>query len=95
MKTYIPKPIDTSDIELSKELLELTEKLAENTHDVWAVSRTSQGWRYGEKRDEKKKETPCLVQYDELPDSEIEYERNAALATLKLILYLGSRIEKA
>ena len=95
MKTYIPKPIDTSDIELSKELLELTEKLAENTHDVWAVGRMSQGWRCGEKRDDKKKETPCLVQYDELPESEKEYDRNTALETLKLILKLGYRIEKA
>jgi ryanodine receptor 2 len=33
---YIPNPIDTTDVELSKELLELTEKIAENVHEVWA-----------------------------------------------------------
>ncbi|MBQ8540103.1 MAG: Ryanodine receptor Ryr [Clostridia bacterium] len=91
---YEPKPIDTSDIILSDELLALTEKLAENTHDVWAVGRISQGWKYGEKRDDLKKETPCLVPYVELPESEKEYDRNTALETLKLIVKLGYSIEK-
>ena len=95
MKTYTPKPIDTSEIELSKELLELTEKLAENTHDVWAAGRIKQGWKYGEKRDDNKKETPCLVPYDELPESEKEYDRNTAIETLKLIIKLGYIIEKS
>ncbi len=39
MNNYTPKPIDTSDVELSPEILELTELLAKNTHDVWAVGR--------------------------------------------------------
>ena len=91
---YEPKPIDTSDIILSDELLALTEKLAENTHDVWVVGRISQGWKYGEKRDDLKKDTPCLVPYVELPESEKEYDRNTALETLKLIVKLGYSIEK-
>ena len=36
---YNPKPIDTSDIILPKELLTLTEMIAENVYDVWAVGR--------------------------------------------------------
>lgn len=91
---YEPKPIDTNDIVLSEELLALTEKLAENTHDVWALGRIGQGWKYGEKRDDVKKETPCLVPYNELPESEKEYDRNTALETLKLIVKLGYTIEK-
>lgn len=94
MKTYIPKPIDTSDIELSSELLELTEKLAQNTHDVWAASRINQGWKYGKQRNDKKKETPCLLPYDELPEKEKEYDRNTSIETLKLIVKLGYRIAK-
>lgn len=94
MEAYIPNPIDTSDVELSNELFELTEKLAENTHDVWAAQRIAQGWHYGEKRDDVKKETPCLVPYDKLPESEKEYDRNTALETLKMIIKLGYRIEK-
>lgn len=91
---YEPKPIDTSDVVLSDELLALTEKLAENTHDVWAVGRISQGWKYGEKRDDVKKETPCLVPYGELPESEKQYDRNIALETLKLIVKLGYTVMK-
>lgn len=91
---YTPKPADTSDVQLSEELLKLTEKLAENTHDVWAAGRIAQGWTYGEERNDALRQTPCLVAYDELPESEKEYDRNTALQTLKLIVKLGYKIEK-
>lgn len=94
MNNYNPKPINTSNIELSPELLALTEKIAENTHDVWAKSRIEQGWIYGPKRNDEQKTTPCLVPYSELPDSEKEYDRNTSLETLKLILSLGYKIVK-
>ena len=93
MKTYNPNPVDTADVVLSGELLALTEKLAENTHDVWAKNRIEQGWQYGETRDDEKKLHPCLVPYDELPESEKEYDRNTAIETLKLITKLGYSIE--
>lgn len=91
---YKPNPIDTNNIELPKELLELTEKIAENVHENWAVGRMSEGWTYGEKRYDEKKTTPCLVPYSELPDSEKEYDRNTAIQTLKLIVALGYKIDK-
>lgn len=89
---YKPNPIDTSDLVLSAELLELTEKIAENVHDVWAVGRLEQGWTYGKERNDELKTTPCLVPYSELPESEKEYDRNTALETLKLIIKLGYKI---
>ena len=49
---YKPNPIDTSAIELPKELLELTEKIAENVHENWSVGRIADGWIYGEERDD-------------------------------------------
>ena len=91
---YTPNPIDTTNIKLPEELLALTEKIAENVHENWSVGRISQGWTYGEKRDDIKKETPCLVPYSELPESEKEYDRNTALETLKLRVALGYKIEK-
>ena len=94
MKEYNPNPIDTSDIELSEELLELIEKLAENVHDVWAVGRINEGWTYGEKRDDSKKQSPCLVPYYDLPDSEKEYDRNTTITTIKAILALNYKIVK-
>lgn len=49
MSEYRPNPVDTSDVVLSEALVELTEKIARNTHDVWAVGRIREGWKYGEK----------------------------------------------
>ena len=94
MNEYIPRPIDTSEIVLSDDLIELTEKIAKNTHDVWAVGRIKEGWRYGAIRDDINKLSPCLVEYDELPESEKEYDRNTSIGTLKLIMKLGFKISK-
>lgn len=91
---YKPTPLDTKNIAIPEELVELTEKIAENVHDIWAVGRIKEGWTYGEKRDDTKKETPCLVPYSELPESEKEYDRNTALETIKLIIKLGYDIKK-
>ena len=44
---YIPKPIDTNNIVLSEDLISLTEKIAENVHEVWSVGRINEGWTYG------------------------------------------------
>ena len=91
---YQPKPIDTSDIELPDELNNLIEKLAENNHDIWALQRIQEGWTYGPKRDDSKKEHPELVPYDELPESEKDYDRNSALETIKAIMASGYGFKK-
>ena len=91
---YTPNPINTTNINLPAELKELTEKIAENVHDVWAAGRIASGWTYGEQRNDAEKKHPCLVPYSELSDSEKEYDRNTALETLKLIMALGYKIEK-
>jgi ryanodine receptor 2 len=91
---YVPRPIDTSGITLPAEVLELTERLAEHAHDVWARERLSQGWTYGPKRDDALRQHPCLVSYAELPESEKVHDRNAALQTLKAITALGYRLIK-
>jgi ryanodine receptor 2 len=79
---------------LPAEIRELTEQLAENTHETWASKRMGEGWRWGPRRDDTKKEHPCLVPYADLPESEKDYDRSAAIETLKVIVALGYRIEK-
>ncbi|MBE7044625.1 MAG: Ryanodine receptor Ryr [Ruminococcaceae bacterium] len=91
---YTPNPIKTDDMILSDEILALSELLAKNTHEVWAQGRISDGWRYGEKRDDREKLHPCLVAYEELSEAEKDYDRNTALETLKLIIKLGYTIER-
>ena len=91
---YQPQPIDTSKIELPKDLLPLVELIAKNVHEVWSKQRLAEGWSYGEVKDSIKKTTPCLVPYEELSEQEKDYDRNTALETIKLVLKLGYRIEK-
>src|SRR5580658_3790800 len=90
---YKPEPIDNSKIELSEPLKRLVEKLAANNHELWARGRMAEGWQYGPTRDEAAKLTPLLVAYDELPESEREYDRAMAVETLKSIQALGWTIQ--
>lgn len=94
-KNYVPQPMDTSDIQLPEELNVLIEQIAKNVHEVWAQSRIKQGWRYGNERSDALKQHPCLIPYEELPEVEKAYDRDTALATLKLISKLGFKIIKA
>ncbi|MDR0894194.1 MAG: Ryanodine receptor Ryr [Prevotellaceae bacterium] len=94
-KSYIPKPIDIAHIELPVELVELSEFLACNVHDTWAQGRMREGWTYAPVLDREKKEHPCLVPYEALPESEKEYDRMTAMSTLKAIIAYGFVIEKA
>ena len=93
-KDYHPKPYDTSDVDLSTELIELAELMAENVHDVWAATRLSQGWTYGPERNDGEKKHPCLVPYDQLPEEEKQYDRNTSIETLKFIMAHGFEIRK-
>jgi hypothetical protein len=91
---YVPKPIDTSRVELPKEIHDLVERLAEHNHDTWAQQRMADGWTYGPQRDDARKQNPDLVPYADLPDTEKEYDRQTAIGILKAIVALGYRIEK-
>lgn len=89
MKTYTPKPIDLSDVELTEDLNELREAIAENAHEIWALERVAQGWSYGPQRDDNKKENPCMVPYSQLPEKEKDFDRSMAMDTIKLLKKLG------
>lgn len=91
---YKPQPIDTTDVNLDKDLLELTEMIAKNTHDVWAIGRINEGWTYAGERNNEEKTTPCLVEYEQLPESEKQYDRNTSFEAIKLIIKLGYKIVK-
>ncbi|MCM1111174.1 MAG: RyR domain-containing protein [Clostridium sp.] len=92
MNEYIPMPADTSSVELPAELMPLIEEMARNVHEVWARNRINDGWTWGPVRDDATKKHPCLVPYDQLPESEKEYDRATSQETLKLILKLGFHI---
>ena len=91
---YKPLPIDTSGIEIEDQISILAEVLAEHAHDIWAAQRFQDGWTFGSNRCDERKHHPCLVPYSALPESEKQYDRNAAIGTIKAIVALGYKIEK-
>lgn len=91
---YEPSPIGLDDVELSDDLTELQEAIAENAHEIWAKNRRDQGWSYGPERNDQKKETPDMIPYCNLPESEKLYDREMAMQTLKLVRKLGFEIVK-
>ena len=91
---YEPSPISLEDVELSDDLAELQEAIAENAHEIWAKNRIDQGWSYGPERNDQKKETPDMIPYCNLPESEKLYDREMAMQTLKLVKKLGFEIVK-
>jgi class 3 adenylate cyclase/tetratricopeptide (TPR) repeat protein len=91
--TYKPKPIDTSLTKLPKDVDELTEILARNTHDLWAQTRIAEGWNFGLQRNDARKEHPGLVPYEDLLESEKSYDRKTAIEAIKALLARGYRLE--
>lgn len=89
MKTYTPNPIDLSEVTLDSDFTKLQEAIAENAHEVWAKQRQSEGWIYGQNRNDELKQTPDMVSYNDLPEAEKEYDRQMAINTIKLIRKLG------
>ena len=94
VEEYEPQPINLDTIPLGEDLNELIEAIAENAHDIWALARMKEGWTYGPVRDDAKRQTPCLVPYEQLPEEEKAYDRNTAFGTLKFIVSQGFEIHK-
>lgn len=57
---YKPRPINTSYCKLPETIVHLTERLAENNHDLWAQQRMAESWTYGRRRDDVRKRHPDL-----------------------------------
>ena len=94
MATYTPHPINTDDVVVPADVGDLIERLAANTHDVWAATRLADGWQWGATRSDERKEHPCLVAYDDLPESEKAYDRVLVEQVIKAVIASGYRFEK-
>lgn len=91
---YCPDPIDVSGVELPAAMGGDVELIARDVHEVWAQQRLKRGWGYGETLDTGRKTHPCLVDYDTLPEIEKDMDRATVIRTIKLLLWLGYKIEK-
>ncbi|XP_065696124.1 ryanodine receptor 3 isoform X5 [Patagioenas fasciata] len=93
--SFIPCPIDTSQIALPFHLEKIRDKLAENIHELWGMNKIELGWTYGKIRDDNKRHHPCLVEFSKLPETEKNYNLQMSTETLKTLLALGCHIVHA
>ncbi|MCP4581475.1 MAG: AAA family ATPase [candidate division Zixibacteria bacterium] len=69
-------------------------KMARMEHARWNRERWAAGWRLGEIRSVKKKISPYLVEWDELPDNIKKYDIDAVKAIPKILASAGFEVRK-
>lgn len=72
----------------------VTEDLARAVHAAWMDARVAEGWTFGPKRNDETKQSPCLVPFDELPESEKAYDYITAEAVIAKLKDMGYEINK-
>lgn len=72
----------------------VTEDVARAVHAAWMQARLADGWTWGEKRNDTLKHSPCLVPYDELPDSEKIYDYITAEVVIAKLMEMGYEIRR-
>lgn len=72
----------------------VTEEVARAVHAAWMREREAAGWKFGHKRDDEKKEHPCLVPYDELSEEEKSYDYATAEAVVETLTEMGYEIRQ-
>lgn len=81
--------------EWNEENTMIIEKIAAAVHERWMEGRISEGWKYGETESLEEKTDPRICPYEELPESEKEYDRNTAETTVRALTEMGYTIVKA
>ncbi|KAM4542025.1 ryanodine receptor 3 isoform 5-T5 [Odontesthes bonariensis] len=90
--SFIPTPVETSQIVMPPHLEKVRDRLAENIHELWGMNKIELGWTYGKIRDDNKRQHPCLVDFSKLPETEKNYNLQMSTETLKTLLALGCRV---
>ncbi|XP_019738677.1 ryanodine receptor 3 [Hippocampus comes] len=90
--SFIPTPVDTSQIVLPPHMDNIRDKLAENIHELWGMNKIELGWTYGKIRDDNKRQHPCLVDFAKLPETERNYNLQMSSETLKTLVALGCHV---
>lgn len=92
--TFNPLPIDTTNLILPNNLINLIELISKNNHNKWAKELITKGWTYGEVYEYEYAHDPLLVPYEDLPEEEKEKKKQEAIELLKIIVNLGYNITK-
>ncbi|PIK56124.1 ryanodine receptor [Apostichopus japonicus] len=90
--TFVPAPVDTSEVILPGYIEMLRDKLAENIHELWCMNKIEAGWTWGPVRDDGKKVHPCLTFFANLSEQEKNFDITMAYETLRTLIALGYHI---
>lgn len=80
---FVPSPIDTSSVILPNYIMQVRDRLAENIHELWSVSKIEAGWTFAEVRDDVLKHHPNLTSFKNLAVSEKSYDITLSMEMLK------------
>ena len=89
---YKPKPIDTSSVILSDDIVNLIELISRNIHENWSENKIKDGWVWGEELDATKKTHPSITEYENLSEEEKNYDRTTVTETIKTLIKMGYNI---
>ncbi|MDR0575220.1 MAG: AAA family ATPase [Tannerella sp.] len=70
-------------------------KIAKLAHEIWIKSKIDAGWTYGDRKDAVKRTHPLLVDWDDLPETEKQKDKDIAENIIPMMRSVGLRIYKA
>lgn len=85
---YNPHPVDMTNLTLNREMQNMAERLAENSHDIWAKKKREEIDTCGGAIHSQ------LVPYDLLTDKEKRKDRERSQEFLKYMQYQGLKLHK-
>ncbi|XP_030881032.1 ryanodine receptor 3 [Leptonychotes weddellii] len=89
--SFIPYPIDTSQVVLPPHLEKIRDRLAENIHELWGMNKIELGWTFG--KDLKNKRNPRLVPYVLLDERTKKSNRDSLREAVRTFVGYGYNIE--
>ncbi len=83
---------DSDDEPVSQFTPDEIEYLAKAEHDSWVDERVSNGWVYAQQKDVKKKTSPYIKPYDELPEEIKDYDREPVRNIIPLLSEVNIKV---
>ena len=91
--SFVPKPIEVSDIILPRSYSHIMQHIAEYLHDVWTVNKIDYGWGYDPVRNDERKLHPDLIPYSLMTESQKKWDLELAEKTIQTLKALGYDIK--